>query len=301
MFNRKSVLMDRTDDAADILGEVSLQSFSAQPSAIGPFGASVLRWAVTGPVGFRVKLNAQFVDKTGEQIVQPIGSTIYRLSAHAGQASKSLGSVQVTVDRSSCESFEIGNPRSAIEAPVRQGIADSEDLYFRRGAAPGGVVPPELTITFSPGRIRLQMRLKKRLKEWYIPNPNVDVDLSFGLVVRDGVMVAAAEQISVDVSVPFWVWAYPGAIPGLAIAIGMAKDDARKRLHDTIQGLAQVLDAFAVRPPGKRLSTVRIDDGNNGGGVVEFTACTQDLMVRFADISQVSGTSQQGATDLDFG
>ena len=282
---------DQNDDAGDILGDVSLKSFTAQPPAIGPFGVSALRWAVTGPLGFRVKLNSQFVDKTGEQIVQPTSNTVYRLSAHAGQASKSLGSVQVTVDRSSCESFEIGNPRSAIEAPVRQGIADSEDLSFRHdftfGPAPP---PPELTISFSPGRIRLQMLLRKHIKEWYIPNPRLNIDLSFGLVVQDGVMEAAAEQISLDLKLPGWVVAYAALNrdSSLAKAIEAAKEDARTRLHNMIQGLAQVLDAFAVRPPGKRLSTVRVDDGNNGAGIVEFTVCTQDLMVRFADISQVA-------------
>ena len=46
-----------------------------------------------------------------------------------------------------------------------------------------------------------------------------------------------------------------------------------------------MLNFFALPPLVKRLSTVRVDDGNNGAGVVELTACTQDLLVKYADLS----------------
>jgi hypothetical protein len=269
------------DSGVDILEEVSLKYFKAQPPTIGPFGTSVLGWSVSGPPGFQVRLNYLNVAKTGQQVVQPAINTTYRLSAHAQQASRTLGTVQVIVDRASCESFEINNPRSAIQAPVRAGILNSEDLYFRNQ-------PPDPSVSFSPGRIRLQLQLGKRIK--YFPNPSVDIDVSFGLVVHDGTLEPAAEQISVDISVPFWAWAIPGAFPGLAIAIDMAKDSATKRMHNVIQGLGQVLNFYATPPLGKRLSTVRVDDGNNGAGLIELTACSQDLLVQLAEISQVVGT-----------
>ena len=210
--------------------------------------------------------------------MQPTMNTTYRLSAHAQQVSRTLGTVQVIVDRASCESFEINNPRSAIQAPVRQGILNSEDLYFRNQ-------PPDPSVSFSPGRIRLQLQLGKRMNNF--PDPSVNIDASFGVVVHDGTLEAAAEQISIDISVPFWAWAIPGALPGLAIAIDMAKDSATKRMHNVIQGLGQVLNFYASPPLGKRLSTVRVDDGNNGAGLIELTACSQDLLVKFAEISQV--------------
>src|SRR5258705_7617866 len=81
------------DDSVDILGEVTLESFKANPTNIGPFGASVLSWSVNGPAGFHVKLASQDVAKTGTRVVQPPATTSYRLSAHAGQASRTLGTV----------------------------------------------------------------------------------------------------------------------------------------------------------------------------------------------------------------
>ncbi len=265
------------DDAVDILGEVSLTSFKANPTHIGPFGASVLAWSVKGPSGFHVKLNGLQVAKSGQQVVHPTSTTHYRLSAHARQASRTLGNVQVAVDRASCETFEINNPRSVIQAPVRAGILNSENLYFRNSTGPA--------VSFSPGRIRLELWLGQRVD--YFPNPSIYIDASFGLAVQNGTLEAVGELISVDVSVPFWAWAMPGALPGLAIAISMGKDSVRKRMHEAIQGLGQLLNAFALPPAGKRLSTVRVDDGNNGAGIIELTACSHDLLVKFAEISQV--------------
>jgi hypothetical protein len=266
---------DQADDSADILGEVSLKSFTAQPTNIGPFGASVLSWSVSGPAGFHVELNSQNVAKTGTRVVQPVATTSYRLSAHSGQASKQLGTVQIIVDRSSCETYDIGNPRSAMEAPLRQRIRNSEDLSFRSD--------PGLFFTFSPGRIRMKLYLKKEFNNF--PNPDVDIDASFGLAVLDGALVPIREQISVDIRFPRWVWLIPGVALPLSIAIDMGKESATKKMQEAIAGMVLVLNFHALPPLGKRLSTVRVDDGNNGAGVVELTACSQDLLVKFADLS----------------
>ena len=266
---------DQFDDVLAILDEVSLKSFTAKPTSIGPFGASVLTWSVTGPVGFHVKLNSQNVTKTGTQVVHPTSTTTYRLSAHARQASKPLGTVTVTVDRSSCETYDIANPQSAIRAPLRQGILQSGDLSFRGDSG--------LAVTFSPGRISLILRLKKEVNNF--PNPDVDIDASFGLAVVNGALVPINEQVSVDISFPWYAWLVPGAAIGLPIAIDMAKEGAIKKMRETIQDVVLLLGFFGTPPEGKRLSTVRVDDGNNGAGVIEFTACSQELLVRFADIS----------------
>ncbi len=56
------------DDAAqEILNNVELKSFKAVPAAIMPFGASVLKWEVTGPAGFGVQLNLQSVAKKASE------------------------------------------------------------------------------------------------------------------------------------------------------------------------------------------------------------------------------------------
>lgn len=274
----------------DTLGDVSLKFFRAQPTAIGPFGAATLSWSVTGPPNFHVKLNGRDVPKTGNQIVQPTSTSSYRLTAHAQQASRTLGNVQVTVDRSTCQTFDLANPQSAMASAIRAQIKNTEDLYVRpwNPMNPSG---PDILVTFSPGRIRLRMKLGKRLNNR--PDPTVHIDASFGLAVREGVVEAIAEQVSVDVTVPAWVWLIPTIALGLAIALAMAKDNAIKKVHEMIDGMAQLLGFLGSAPPGTRLSTVRIDDGNNGAGVVEFTACSTSLLTKLAELSETVFTPIQ--------
>lgn len=265
----------------DILDQVSLTFFKAQPTAIGPFGASTLSWAVSGPPAVKVKLNGREVARTGEQIVHPVSTTSFRLSAHFRQASKPLGSVQVSVDRASCETYDLANPRSAMEAAIRAQINNSEDLYFPNLPAP---IEP-LVVSFSPGRIRIRLELSKRRNN--SPDPRVHIDASFGLAVREGALEAVGEQISVSVTVPAWVWLVPTIAFGLAIALAIAEDNAKKDVQEMIDGMAQLLGFLGLPPQGKRLSTVRVDNGNNGAGVVEFTACSSELLVKLADLSGV--------------
>jgi hypothetical protein len=266
---------DQDDQSVDILGEVSLKSFKATPTNIGPFGASVLSWSVAGPAGFHVELNNANVAKIGQRVVQPTSTASYRLSAHSRQASKTLGTVHVIVDRASCETYDLANPRSAIEAPVRQAIKNMEGLSFKD--------PFPLIVAFSPGRIHIRLHLEKEVNNF--PNASVTINTSFGLFVHDGTLEPFGEQISIDISFPWYAWLVPGAALLLPIAIDMAKESARKDIHDMVVGIGQLLNFLASAPLGKRMSTVRVDAGNNGAGVIELTACTQDLLLKFADLS----------------
>lgn len=267
---------DQIDEAVEILDQVQLDHFTASPTKIGPFGASTLSWKATGPVGFHLELGSITVSKTGTRTVQPVSTTTFTLSAVAFQARRVLGRVTVEVITNGCQTSDIVNPKSTIEAPLRAGVNNSGSTYFRGGN--------DLIVSFSPGRIRFQMKLSQSVNNF--PDPDVDIDVSFGLKVEDGVLVPIGESISVDVSVPWWAWLIPGAPIGLAIAIDMGKDDAKKKMHEAVAGLAQLLTFFAVFPPGLQLRTVRIDKDETGNnGIIEFTACPNKLLVDFAKIS----------------
>jgi hypothetical protein len=263
---------------ADVLGEVRLVSFKAEPDHIGPFGASTLSWEVEGPAsGFQVRLGSLPVPRTGSKVFQPIRTTSYRLSAHAVEASRTLGSVTVTVDEGGCSSYEpILKPRVTYGGLLTGEIQKIPKVYFRN-AGP--------TVTLSSGEIAFNLRLGYEVP--YFVNPDVDVDASFGLSVVDGALVATGESISVKIDVPFWAWAVPGAVPGLAIAIDMARDKVEKNAPHAVTGLVAVTNYFTsvVEPAGTRLRTVRIDAGNGGDGVIEVTFCPDGLLKRLANIS----------------
>lgn len=269
---------DDIDQALEILDAVKLEYFKASPERIGAFGASMLSWKATGPLGFHLELNGINVAKSGQRAVQPLSSFTYTLAAVVRQARRVLGRVTVEVVTSGCQSNQLVNAKSSIEAPLRAGVNNSDGTYFRGGN--------NLIISFSPGRIRFQMKLAQSINNF--PDPDVDTDVSFSLKVEDGVLVPFNEQISVDVSVPWWAWLIPGAPIGLGIALDMGRDSARKKMHEAVVGLAQLLTFFAGVPAGMQLRTVTIDKDETGNnGIIEFTSCPNNLLHQFADLSAV--------------
>lgn len=262
----------------DSLSDVELQSFTADPTTILPFGASLLSWLVTGPRGaFQVYLDKQPVRSDGDLAVQPESTTTYTLSAASGQFRRTLARVSVTVVSDQCQVCPIVNPRSAIQAPVRASILANGKLYFQNNSGP--------VVTFSTGSIRVQMQLGYNVP--YFPDPEIDIDSSFGLAVQNGQLVGINQQVSVDVSVPWWAWGIPGAIPGLAIALDGAKSKAYNEMQNGIAGIVELLNFYLTPPQGFRNLSVRVDDGDNGAGIIETTQCPDNIVRQTAAISNL--------------
>jgi hypothetical protein len=228
------------------------------------------------------------VPRAGDQVVTPLATTTFILSAHAGGAVRVLGSVTVSVDAASCETFTpVLNPKQTFETTLTVGVESDPTLSFRRtpaGGRPGGTPRTLLpVVTFAPGRISFSLRLRKSVD--ILPDPSIDIDASFGLTIVDGTLVAVDEKTSVSVEFPFYTWLIPGAIIGLAPAIDSGHEDARKQAHNAVLGLVQLLNVATVPSAGKRPRTVRVDDGNSGNGVIEVSACSTQLLRQFATIS----------------
>jgi hypothetical protein len=180
-------------------------------------------------------------------------------------------------DESGCSSYEpIQKPRVTYRGLLLGEIQKIPKVYFRNDG-------PQVTL--SPGEIGFSLRLG--YQQDYFVDPDVNMDASFGLTVVDGALVATGESISVSIDVPFWAWAVPGAVPGLAIAIDMARDKVEKNAREAITGLVALTNYFTslIEPAGTRLRTVRVDAGNGGDGVIEVTFCPVGLLKRFAGIS----------------
>jgi len=79
-------------------------------------------------------------------------------------------------------------------------------------------------------------------------------------MVSAGELVAFAEVVNVSVDVPWWAWAFPGAIPGLAIALEGGREKARESGHAATsresQGLRWLLESRV--PNAQRLRIARI-------------------------------------------
>jgi hypothetical protein len=259
---------------ADILADVELVSFTALPGHIAPFGASRLAWEVKGPAGFGVKLNGAAVPKTGHRIVQPQSTTQYRLDASALGVTRHLRTVTVNVDASRCQVDSLFRPEVTIQGMLRSQVLNQPGIYFHS----------DPQVIFSPGTIRFKLHLGQTVNNF--PDPEIKIDASLGLTVQAGHIVSVARDVDVDVSVPFYAWAIPGAVPALAIALNMGADRARKNAAKLIDGIGQLIDFVSpVAIPNLIKHSVRIGVDNDGQGTIDVQACPNDLLVKLVDLS----------------
>jgi hypothetical protein len=270
-------LQDQDDESKDpsleILEQVTLKYFKASPPSIDPFGASTLRWQVDGPAGFRVRMDGLPVSKSGTRSVQPRETHTFRLYAFVGPASKFLGAATVNVNLAQCISRDSTAIDELVGGVLKQEIDKRDDIYFRDGSKP--------QVTIAPGSIRFILKLASVQDNF--PDPSVDIDVSFGLDVAADDLVAfrrklipTAVNISVDVSVPWYVWFIPGAIIGLSVALDMARDKARKEMQTVVNRLVDEAISPLFRslqvPDAMEEHSVRIFV-IEGWGIVEVTYC----------------------------
>ncbi len=89
---------DPDQNQLEIFAQIQLQSFTAKPERLEPFGQADLSWEVTGPDGFGVMLDGYQVQRTAHMTVAPRVSTGYALSAYAGTGTKPLASLGISVE-----------------------------------------------------------------------------------------------------------------------------------------------------------------------------------------------------------
>jgi hypothetical protein len=220
------------DTYLEILGDVELQSFTATPPTIGPFGSSVLRWVVTGPAkGFTVKLDGATVNRSASRTVEPRVTTPYRLNAHAGPYDESLAILSVIVDTSTCSVVDSSfpDPRGELLNLVKNLVLNSDSsLYIPERAILGPFgemtfVPLQPSLSFQPGRMRIVLHLSKHVPA---PDPAIDVTIECGLLVdvNDGSITTWDPTITGTVSEPWYVDLLP--IYGLIVSLkaGSAQD-----------------------------------------------------------------------------
>ena len=241
--------------------DVFLRHLSVKPGSIVPFGAAVLRWDVDAPPTVRIKINDEFVDQVGSMVVQPATSTTYRVLALSGQRSTELGRAELSVNVAACVGSELLNPQSFLTAVLTAAIGAMDGMYTDG---------PQI-VEFQPGRITFRLRLRKDVNNFY--DPDVRIDASFGLRVEGGRLLSASEQVTANVSVPWYAWFTPFAFPALAIALDMARDTATAGGHAAIREMVKLLEFLWVPQPGMRRHSIRVGRDANGSGTIELTDC----------------------------
>jgi hypothetical protein len=235
--------------AMQILQQVKVPQFTASPSTIGPFEYSVISWMATGPsLGWNLTLNGEFVDRAGSRVVQPVESSYYSLSAVAGQVTRPLGKIFVTVNLDACDIIVGPDDEAHQIASFVKGITLSHDpsLYFRS----------EPTVTFQPGLIHIDVSLGMPVA-WF-PDPTIDGTLEFGLGVVNGQLVCLNPTVTASISEPWYVYLGGIAFLGLWISLDDGQIKAKVSFEELAQGLPQAIAVQYPRKQGYKYQNVAI-------------------------------------------
>lgn len=279
-------------EASAALSQVKLDLFIAEPGTIEPFTGSKLSWKVTVPKNFddvngKILFDRVPVPEVDERLVAPDVTTSYKLTKQAGRYEQFLGEVTVLVDSARCITL-----RDVVEGQIAEGIratvnADSS-LSFRSFAP---WPPPPLVWTTDDGHLKITLRLKKEIHN--SPDPNVDIDASFGLQVVQGdpqTSMWGGQQVSpwpslrhhlapvdvaikTDVSVPIW------ARPFLSIQdVIQGNLEAREKADSMVTEIVDILNRWfgwlgPKPPPGSDMHAVRLFRDMALGGMFAVTFC----------------------------
>lgn len=186
------------NDTFECLAKVKVGSFTATPTTVPPFGGpATLRWGVTVPSGCAVglRLNGTPVARSGSKEVQPATTTSYSLAAVVNGLTKVLKSVTVRVDTSACVTRPV--PESLIRSQVRSAVAklDAAEPKLSQRSDP--------RVEIDANGIHVALRFKLAIDNF--ADPNIDVDFTIGLRVRNGSVEPFYKSFAVDVDWPWWV------------------------------------------------------------------------------------------------
>jgi hypothetical protein len=264
-----------SDDQVDKLTDVRLNSFTATPSTIGPFGASLLKWSVGGvKPGVRVLLDNGQVPAASQRTVQPQSTHVYRLAAAAGSARKPLGTATVQVNVSTCADAELFGAFDFMRNLLKAAIDDEPTTYW------SGFGSDKLSVEAKDGKIVFHMLFRKRLNN--VPDLWVDLDGFFGLAVVDGQFVATGVSAEGSAQFPRWFWFLGGFIAGLALAINEADEKATEQAYAFVDRLVSLLNFLRIPTEGKQPRSVQIGH-RDGAPAITYVECADTELQVLAD------------------
>ena len=106
------------EEALTLLEKTSMVSFKAVPHVLAPFESATLSWDVNAPPGVSIGLDGTTVDKSGEQVVEPLATHAYNLSARARSGTKPLGYAVVSVNLAQCRLSDLDFLDAWIQAAI---------------------------------------------------------------------------------------------------------------------------------------------------------------------------------------
>lgn len=235
------------EKALEALQQVEVQSFTATPPVIGPFGQAELRWRVSAPPTVRLLLDGRDVPNDGSQVVRPTETRTFTLTASTVGLSAQVAQQTVLVNLDACAIVPVP------ETDVQSTLLDVVSTLLAEDPQISNRKPPFVDVTSSG--IVLKLRFEVEIKG---RNPDFNVDALIGLGVDSSGIVPFFREFKADLDFSFWedVLNFTiGAVvagPFLQLAIAMAESNAQdKARRDILAGVrAGFAASLAMLPTG---------------------------------------------------
>jgi hypothetical protein len=238
--------------ALEALQQVELESFTAAPASIAPFGQSELRWRVSAPVSVRFELDGRPVSRIGSQVVRPSTTRTFSLVARASTLSSPVGQRTVEVDLGACTLLAIA------EADVQAKLLEVIDGLLLLDPHLSLRSPPVVDVT--PSGIVMKLRFEVAVEDFR--NPDFNVDALIGLAIDGEGIRPFFLQFSANLDFSFWEEVLKNSIdvllsltvggPLLHLAFSDAESEARENARrDILEGIrAGIAEFLLVAPEG---------------------------------------------------
>jgi len=218
-----------------ILEQIQLQSFTAEPDALQPFGQADLSWDVAGPDGFGVTLNGLPVERVAHMTVAPRVSTGYALSAYAGTGTKPLASLGISVDTASCMTVEAspGFRNSLLQDCIGSALGANADLSLASDATPS----LQSRLWFTQGAMNLVLYFLVETHEAVFHRVGLEVTISTGFNIDgNGKIVAADTNIVASID--------PGSAAIVGLFVDLHLGDKANTARMDFQTLVEAIPTF---------------------------------------------------------
>ena len=252
---------------------ISVQTFTANPPQVLPFGSSTLRWQVTHGSAPNLPCESMYlsisgitVDWTGELVVQPIGTTTYILLSHNQNTAWPIGHVTVSVDTNGCFIVSIlENEIKDILTPTINDLVNNFDETIYKIRVRLTQRSPAIIEVESHG---IDIRLRLRVKINNLPDPDLNIDAIARIGLISGNVSAAVPSITARLDWPWW-FSVPELFDGSLES--WVERDVRERL---LQRLQESIDA-QVRTIFQGFPNHRIFGVETQRDQISFTVCPQ--------------------------
>lgn len=251
---------DPDQNQLEIFAQIQLQSFTAKPERLEPFGQADLSWEVTGPDGFGVMLNGLPVQRTAHMTVAPRVSTGYALSAYAGTGTKPLASLGISVNTASCITVEAspGFHKSLLQDCVGSALGANADLSLAPSNPPLGGNTPQLQpqLWFTPGAMNLKLYLLVDTHNTVAGPLGLDVTISTGFIIDGGGRIVPADTHIVATVDPGVILDIAGLFVNLHM--GDKANAARMDFQKLVNAIPQFISIGYLIDPKMRYQNISI-------------------------------------------